>query len=298
MVDTFTRTNNTFLGPNWLTTSVGNACTIANGGMAISSNTAYTTVSGGAGCFNVALAANADQFSQATVAAMDAANGVAVSARVSTTGAATFYKYNCLGTGGGQNLQKKVAGANTVLITSAVNCSVNDTIELRVIGSSLFGIRNGIVNLYFVDSAIASGAPGVTANEATSNALKNWTGGSVPLYDTNRSLFSLAQLAPAYGTLTNCAVNSVSPAACGSAAAGAFVIPTTTATYTVNTTAVTPYSVIILTPRTYTGDLPSAPTCVVPTITAEPVVSAIVAGTSFTMTETKQPDKLAGIITL
>jgi hypothetical protein len=87
-------------------------------------------------------------------------------------------------------------------------------------------------------------------------------------------------------TSTNCAINSASPGACGSAASGAFVVPTTTGTYTVNTTAVTANSVILITPRTYTGDLPSTPTCVVPTITAEPVVSAIVAGTSFTITLT------------
>ncbi|HEV2987866.1 MAG TPA: hypothetical protein VG759_05455, partial [Candidatus Angelobacter sp.] len=43
----------------------------------------------------------------------------------------------------------------------------------------------------------------------------------------------------AYATLTNCSVNSVSPAACVAAPAGAFVVPTTTTTYTVNTTAVT-----------------------------------------------------------
>jgi hypothetical protein len=87
-----------------------------------------------------------------------------------------------------------------------------------------------------------------------------------------------------YGTQANCAVNSVSPAACGAAASGAFVVPTTTTSYTVNTTAVTANSVVILFPRTNTGNLPGTPTCVVPAITAEPVQSAIAAGTSFTIT--------------
>jgi hypothetical protein len=86
-----------------------------------------------------------------------------------------------------------------------------------------------------------------------------------------------------YSTATNCAVNSVSPAACGSAAAGAFVVPTTTATYTVNTTAVTTHSRIFLQPITFASDLPSSPTCVAPLLTASPSVSAISAGTSFTM---------------
>lgn len=83
--------------------------------------------------------------------------------------------------------------------------------------------------------------------------------------------------------LVGCYVNSVSPAACGTVSTGAFVVPTTTTTYTVNTTTVTSNSQILITPRIYTGNLPGTPTCVVPTITAEPVVSAIVAGTSFTI---------------
>ena len=85
------------------------------------------------------------------------------------------------------------------------------------------------------------------------------------------------------GTI-GCAVNSVSPAACAGNVQGAFVIPTTTTTYTVNTTAITANSVVLLTPRTYTGNLPSAPTCVAPAVTSAYVVSAISAGTSFTMT--------------
>jgi len=82
---------------------------------------------------------------------------------------------------------------------------------------------------------------------------------------------------------TNCSVNSVSPAACGSASIGSFVVPTTTTTYTVNTTAVKAASRIFLFPHTDTRDLPGAPTCVTPAITAEPTISAIVAATSFSI---------------
>jgi hypothetical protein len=85
-----------------------------------------------------------------------------------------------------------------------------------------------------------------------------------------------------FNTATNCAVNSVSPAACGSAAAGAVVVPTATATYTVNTSAVTAASRIFLMPMSFAGNLPSAPTCVTPTITTEPTISAISTGVSFT----------------
>lgn len=87
-----------------------------------------------------------------------------------------------------------------------------------------------------------------------------------------------------YQTAANCAVNSVSPAACGSAAAGAVVVPTTTVTYTVSTSAATTTSRIFLFPMSFASNLPSAPTCVVPAITAEPTISAISNGVSFTFT--------------
>lgn len=67
--------------------------------------------------------------------------------------------------------------------------------------------------------------------------------------------------APAYITTTNCAVNGVSPAACGSAASGVIAVPTTTTTYTVNTTAVTANSRIFLQQTADNTGIPSAPTC-------------------------------------
>lgn len=92
--------------------------------------------------------------------------------------------------------------------------------------------------------------------------------------------------APGYATSSNCAVNSVSPAACGSAASGAVVIPTTTTTYTINTTAVNAASRIQLTWLTFASNLPSSPTCVAPSTTTMPTISAISAGVSFTITMT------------
>lgn len=77
-----------------------------------------------------------------------------------------------------------------------------------------------------------------------------------------------------YKTASNCAVNSVSPAACGSAASGAVVIPTTTTTYTINTSAVAATSRILLTWLTFASNLPSAPTCVAPSTTTMPTISA------------------------
>jgi hypothetical protein len=88
---------------------------------------------------------------------------------------------------------------------------------------------------------------------------------------------------PIINTTTNCAVNSVSPAACGAASSGAVVVPTTTTTYTINTTAVTAASRIMVTPLSFASNLPSAPTCVTPAVTAVVTVSAISAGVSFTL---------------
>lgn len=83
-------------------------------------------------------------------------------------------------------------------------------------------------------------------------------------------------------TTTNCAVNSASPAACGSAAAGVVAVPTLTTTYTVNTTAVTANSRIFLQPTSDNTGIPSSPTCATLAVTAVNMISARVAATSFT----------------
>ena len=111
--------------------------------------------------------------------------------------------------------------------------------------------------------------PSATATLSAAGALVLPAGGSITV--------------PLYATTTNCAVNSVSPAACAAAPAGAFVVPTLTTTYTVNTTAVTAKSRISLLPITFAADLPSTPTCVAPAITSSWSVSAIAASTSFTI---------------
>lgn len=83
-------------------------------------------------------------------------------------------------------------------------------------------------------------------------------------------------------TTTNCAVNSASPATCGSAAAGVVAVPTLTTTYTVNTTAVTANSRIFLQPTSDNTGIPSSPTCATLAVTSVNMISARVAATSFT----------------
>ena len=126
-------------------------------------------------------------------------------------------------------------------------------------------------------------ATAATGKSVTINAGGTTTAQTVATFAATAVTFAEPIAAPIYNTATNCAINSVSPGACGSAAAGAFVVPTSTASYTVNTTAVTAHSRILLTPITFAADLPSSPTCVIPLITTPWSVSGIVGGTSFSV---------------
>lgn len=89
---------------------------------------------------------------------------------------------------------------------------------------------------------------------------------------------------PGNATSGNCNVNSASPAACGSSASGVIVVPTTTTSYTVNTTAVTANSRIQVLPITDNSGVTGSPTCNAPPTPFIGYQSARVAGTSFTFT--------------
>ena len=119
-------------------------------------------------------------------------------------------------------------------------------------------------------------------NSFTGNTFSTDTHGHFSNYASGPTGFE-SLTAALFSTTGNCAVNSVSPAACGSAISGAVVIPTTTATYTINSTAVTSHSRFFFSWITYAEDLPSSPTCVTPAVTSQPTVSASTAGTSFTI---------------
>jgi hypothetical protein len=114
----------------------------------------------------------------------------------------------------------------------------------------------------------------------------NWNSGGQDFLHLNtlgKLVFYFNGQGQSFAGVNNCQVNSVSPAACGNAWIGSFVVPTTTTTYTVNTTGVTANSVIAIEARTFAGNLPSTPTCVAPASSLY-YVSAVVAGTSFTLT--------------
>ncbi len=219
-----------------------------------------------------------------------------------TSGCATYAYQSCLPYGG-------YAGIPAVTVAGFTTCTGNNGTTFPVIASS----TNNLVIVNASGTTCSTGSPTVQSTAVVNSPTLSFTApygtgtgtqgidkwncqdviGSVATNPTSTLTCShtgttgaSAFSAPAYYTATNCAINSVSPGACGSASAGAFVIPTTTTTYTVNTTAVTAHSRIMLTPITFASDLPSSPTCVAPVITAPWSVSGIVAGTSFTVTLT------------
>lgn len=201
-----------------------------------------------------------------------AGGAISVGGGVGSTpgGATTNVQYNLAGAFAGDSGLTYVGGANPALAVGAGSGSPTFTINGNGAPSTAGNVRLSS-NITIGWRNVGNTANLILAHDQTTDFL---TYSGTPA--------SAGFQTGAYATLTNCSVNSVSPAACASAAAGSFVVPTTTTAYTVNTTRVTAASRIFLFPHTDTRDLPGAPTCVVPAITSEPVVTAIVAATSFT----------------
>lgn len=128
-------------------------------------------------------------------------------------------------------------------------------------------------------------APKPLAAQTTTSQVSWQSGGQdfLHLSTLGKYVFWITGQGQTFAGTNLCSVNSISPAACGASWLGAVVIPTTTTTYTINTTGVTANSVITLTPRTFAGNLPSTPTCVAPA--SGPIyASTVTAGTSFVVT--------------
>jgi hypothetical protein len=292
ITDTMTRPNASVLGPAWQVYNSGLSDAIG-----ITSNAAVLQLTGAQSGFTAYLATsfNSDQFSKITVSSIDSSASsfaeVLTNENVTAT-VDTRYAYYCSHVAaGGSGIIKTVTGTATTLAsqTASIGCNAGDTIELRHIGNTLWAYRNGAIDTSFtnpvIDSSITGGAPGFELVQDATGATTatNWNGGSMPTLHGTDSIYNNTIYGTAYATTTNCAVNSVSPAACGAAANGAVVIPTTTATYTINTTAVSAHSRIQLTWLTFASDLPGTPTCVAPAATQEPTISAVSPGVSFTI---------------
>ncbi|MGH9690059.1 MAG: beta strand repeat-containing protein [Candidatus Acidiferrales bacterium] len=280
VADSFVRANASTLGANW--TVLGGVSPLA-----ISSNSA--SVSGGSygeESWNGQMFAP-DQWSRAKINTLDG-NGAGVMVRAAGAGTDTAYLYFC-STTSARSITKRIAGTSTTLATAGSACSVGDTLELDVAGTTLIGIHNGSVDLTATDSSIASGAPGISVF-TSGNSLVSWIGGNLPAGNGAQSLFNqpntwpAAQTFAALGTASNCN-SSASPAACGPAIAGSVAVPTgTTPTLVVDTSGVTANSQIFLTPDESLGAKLGV-TCnnALATVATPPIVTARTPGTSFTV---------------
>jgi len=133
---------------------------------------------------------------------------------------------------------------------------------------------------------VAPGALGVGAGAGTASVTIGNGGLSLSSNFAASGLFINAPVnTTGYQTATNCS-SSASPAVCGSAAAGSFVLPAAATTVTVNTTAVTANSQIMIVNDDSLGTKLSV-TC--NTALDQVFVSARVAATSFTITAPAAP---------
>jgi hypothetical protein len=115
----------------------------------------------------------------------------------------------------------------------------------------------------------------------TANRIITWPDGTGTVaLNSTANTFTALQTLTTEATATNCA-SSASPAACGSAIAGMFMIATSATSVAVNTTAVTATSEVILTQDASLGTALGGVTCTAST--QQPYVSARVPGTSFTV---------------
>ena len=214
ITDSFTRPNSPApantngLGPAWLSgTQVGNnGLTIASNAAQI--NSASASVSGYS--FYLAQTFNSDQFSKATVGAIN--SSASTFFEVATNGSTspsvqTYNTYYCSHlAAGGSGIIKVVAGASTTLAsqTAVVGCNAGDVLELRSIGGLLWAYRNGNLDTNFspnpVATTVSGGAPGLFLFQSAAAGVTatTWSGGSFPTMHGTDSIYSNPDIHPMY----------------------------------------------------------------------------------------------------
>jgi hypothetical protein len=172
-------------------------------------------------------------------------------------------------------------GYTRLYICGNASCSVRRTLQVNGEGNKNYGFRLG-VSPYDGTVAIGSYNPSATVRgevffaHPTSLGLPATLWGAVNVTTTQSKV---------YTTATNCS-DSAGPAACGSAAAGAFVVDAAATTVVVSTTAVDLKSRIMVMPDSSLG-AELGVTCNV--TVALPTVTARTPGTSFTVTVAAAP---------
>ncbi len=157
--------NRSSLGPNW--TSVAGTMVIV-GSAAYAANTTDLSAA-----FWNADSFSANQSSQVTISETSNYSFVGVSVRGSVDNS-----YQCYASDGMVELTKLVSGVETQLGNSNTYVyHAGDTIFLGVSGTSLVCKINGVVKVTAVDSAIATGAPGIAGYGSNHDVLgDDWVG--------------------------------------------------------------------------------------------------------------------------
>lgn len=177
-------------------------------------------------------------------------------------------------------------GANGCPYLRLAQDSADATARMNGVAMYEFYCKNTTYSDYSMQVA---GATALAAMELRNNGFAQFassggTGGNMNfILDSPNSRFDFVGQpvrAPAYTTSTNC-TDSAGAAACGSAAAGAFVVDAGATTVVVSTTAVTANSEIFVADSPYLNTRLGV-TC--NTTIALPTVTAISAGVSFTVT--------------
>jgi hypothetical protein len=284
--DNFNRANNASLGGNW--TVVFN-----NAGLTISGNQVIGTT--GSNAHNSAVWSantfNNDQACQFTVTTLNGTDEDGCLLRYQLTGGQSLVNsgYLCQAVSGTEmDIYKVVANSYTRLAFTTTVPTIRDVDVCTAVGTTLTMYRNGVQTVQVTDATYASGFPGIDIQNTTMT-LDNFAAWNMPV---NGTLDVQSVTADLYQTSTSCAANGTaanpSVVTCGSAAAGMFSCATaaSTGTCTVNTTAVTPNSIIQIVQDDADGgasqlnvtcntgdDLP----------TTKPLLHAKVGGTSFTI---------------
>ena len=162
------------LGSNWTA--------VSSGGLAISSQVAVGTSSGGeTGDTWTGSTFGSNQFSQITLTSAQLSGGqwIAAVVRAQTngqTGYAGLYFWNY----GNPELMlfKRTSGNWAQLggVYSSGALPAGTQLQVQAVGSTISFIENGVQRLSVTDTGITAGAPGIMANGTT--AADNWSGGS------------------------------------------------------------------------------------------------------------------------
>jgi hypothetical protein len=170
--------------------------------------------------------------------------------------------------------------SGTVLGWNSDSAFSRDSAAVVDVGNGTAGNKSGTLNLASLNATSnITATAGAYATEFNGGVMAGSVS-SVNTWGINTATGNIG--ATAFSTLTNCA-SAASPAVCGAAAAGRFTIAAGSTTLTINTTAVTANSEIVMQGDESLGTALGVTCNTTLTSLIDPVVTARVAGTSFSI---------------